>query len=231
MVRPWTPDFSTNQTQPNNLLVWVCLPGLPERIYNTSLLKFIGGVIGSVAKIDRITDSKARGKCARLAVFVDLGQLLISKIKIDDQIVWSINPYRWCVLTVEDVDQLSKETSGVPKYVEEERYGPWMLVERRQKKGVKAVLEKTCRATVVGERNRSRFESLSGDSGDNSEEFGERLAKEQAAGKLNTRNMIRVMNEIIHGIHSYNGENSRLMDDEMEDGGSSNESLADAEEA
>ncbi|PPS06328.1 hypothetical protein GOBAR_AA14320 [Gossypium barbadense] len=27
-----------------------------------------------------------------------------------------------------------------------------------------------------------------------------------------------VMNEIIHGIHSYNGENSRLMDDEVEDG-------------
>lgn len=71
-----------------------------------------------------------------------------------------------------DVDQLSKETSGVPKCVEEERYGPWMLVERRQKKRVKAVLEKTCRATVVGERNRSRFESLSGDSGDNSGDFG-----------------------------------------------------------
>ncbi|MBA0639806.1 hypothetical protein Goklo_022816 [Gossypium klotzschianum] len=133
---------------------------------------------------------------------------------------------------------LPRETSGVPKYVEEERYDPWMLVERRQKKGVKLVLAKTGRATVVGERNGSRFKSLSGDL----EEFREGLAKRQVTGKLKARNRIRaydepsltvttVMNESIHGMCSHNGENFRLMDDEAEDDDSSDELLADAEEA
>lgn len=46
MVRPWTPSFSIYQAQHNSLLVCVRLPGLPEGIYNASLLKFIGGAIG-----------------------------------------------------------------------------------------------------------------------------------------------------------------------------------------
>ncbi|MBA0578831.1 hypothetical protein Gorai_021103 [Gossypium raimondii] len=184
-----------------------------------------------------------------------------------------------------NVNQLPRETSGVSKYIEEERYDPWMLVERRQKKGVKLVLAKIGRATAVGERNGSRFESLSGDLG---------LAKRQVAGKLKARNKIRgksankekliliedgpkvgrkigwgnhvaltcpsskgkqsigdsgkkiivlnwkfewekalatVMNESIHGMCSHDRENSRLMDDEVEDDDSSDQSLADAEEA
>ncbi|MFQ6619714.1 hypothetical protein Gotur_000108 [Gossypium turneri] len=222
---------------------------------NTSLLNFIGGVICPIAKIDRNKDNKARGQFARLAIFVDLGQPLISNIKINDRIQrveyeslsmvcfycgrysnnQEICPYKSGQDTTSmiDVNQLPRETSGVPKCVEEERYGPWMLVERRQKKGVKLVLAKTGRATVVGERNGTRFESLSGDL--------EGLAKRQVAGKLKARNKIRaydepsltvttVMNESIHGMCSHNGENSRLMDDEVEDDDSSDESLADAEE-
>ncbi|MBA0632235.1 hypothetical protein Godav_001023 [Gossypium davidsonii] len=78
MVRPWTPGFSTDQAQPSNLMVWIRLPRLPKGMYTTSLLKFIGGTIGSVAKIDRNTDNKARGQFAHLMVFVDLGQPLVS---------------------------------------------------------------------------------------------------------------------------------------------------------
>lgn len=47
-----------------------------------SLLKVIGGVIRPVAKIDQNTNDKTYGQFARLAVFVDLGQPLVSKIKI-----------------------------------------------------------------------------------------------------------------------------------------------------
>ncbi|PPD82649.1 hypothetical protein GOBAR_DD20420 [Gossypium barbadense] len=78
MVRPWTPGFSTDQAQPSNLMVWIRLPGLPKGMYTTSLLKFIGGTIGPVAKIDRNTDNRARGQFAHLMVFVDLGQPLVS---------------------------------------------------------------------------------------------------------------------------------------------------------
>lgn len=86
MVRPWTPSFSPDQAQPSNLLVWVRLPSLSEGMYAMSLLKFIGGVIGPIAKIDQHTDNKAKGKFSKLTIFVDLGQPLLSKIKIDGRI-------------------------------------------------------------------------------------------------------------------------------------------------
>ncbi|MBA0732897.1 hypothetical protein Gogos_016959 [Gossypium gossypioides] len=43
-------------------------------------------VDGPVTKIDPNTDTRARGKFARLAVFADLGQPLVSKIMIDGRI-------------------------------------------------------------------------------------------------------------------------------------------------
>ncbi|MBA0702403.1 hypothetical protein Goari_022462 [Gossypium aridum] len=147
-------------------------------MYNTSLLNFIGGGIGPIAKIDWNTDIKVRGQFARLAIFVDLGQPLISNIKIDDRIQ---------SVEYESLWMLPRETSRVLKCVEEERYDPWMLIERRQKKWVKLVLAKIGRATLVGERNGSRFEFLSGDLDDNPEG----LAKRQVTGKLKARNKIR----------------------------------------
>ncbi|MBA0732512.1 hypothetical protein Gogos_016599 [Gossypium gossypioides] len=251
---------------------------LIEGMQNTSLLNFIGGVIGPIAKIDRNTDSKVRGKFARLAVFVDLRLPLISNIKIDDQIQCvEYESLSMDTTSMMDVDQLPMETSGVPKCVEEER------------------------GTVVGERNGSRFESLSGNLGDNPGDFRQEIngiffqvssprldggnhvavtcpsskGKELIgdSGKNNHRSKLEirmgesschrsnrlvggearentsqipcslsayeepsltvmtVMNESIHGMRSHNGENFRLMDDEVEDDGSSDESLADAEEA
>lgn len=88
MVSPWPPNFSIDQSQPNKLMVWIHLPGLPEGMYTTSLLKFIGGVIGSVTKIDQNTDNRTRGQFTRLAVFVDLGLPLVSKIMIDGKFQW-----------------------------------------------------------------------------------------------------------------------------------------------
>lgn len=86
MVQSWTPSFLTDQTRPSNVLVWVRLPSLPEGLYNQCLLKFIGETIDLVTKIDRNTDARTRGQFARLAVFVDLNQPLISKIRIDGHI-------------------------------------------------------------------------------------------------------------------------------------------------
>ncbi|KAH1031137.1 hypothetical protein J1N35_043311 [Gossypium stocksii] len=85
-VRLWTPEFSTNQEFPKNLMIWIKLPGLLEGMCTRSLLKFIGGAIGPVVKIDRNTTSKSRGQFARIAVYIDLGKLLISKLQIDGRI-------------------------------------------------------------------------------------------------------------------------------------------------
>ncbi|PPE01339.1 hypothetical protein GOBAR_DD01665 [Gossypium barbadense] len=52
-------------------------------MYMRSLLKSIEGAIGPVVKIDRNTNTKSRGQFVRLAVYIDLGKLLISKLQID----------------------------------------------------------------------------------------------------------------------------------------------------
>ncbi|XP_016669944.1 uncharacterized protein [Gossypium hirsutum] len=189
MVRPWTRSFSTDQAYPNNLLVWVRLPGLLEGMYNTSLLKFIGGVIEPVARIDQNTDNKARGQFARITVFVDLDQPLVSKIVIDGRIQRveheslpvvcfdcrryghnrEICPYRSDKenepFTVEN--PLPRNVPEIPKYVEEDRYSPWMLVERKQKRRNRPAPEKPVKDMKAGESKGSRFESLSEIRGDN----------------------------------------------------------------
>ncbi|MBA0803347.1 hypothetical protein Gohar_013570 [Gossypium harknessii] len=85
-VRPWTPSFLTGQLQPQSLLVWIRLPRLPEGMYSKSLLKFIGGVIGLVAKVDKNTENNSKGQFPRLVVYIDLGKPLASKINIDGRI-------------------------------------------------------------------------------------------------------------------------------------------------
>ncbi|MBA0572277.1 hypothetical protein Golob_002630, partial [Gossypium lobatum] len=64
------------------------LPGPQEGMYTKSLLRFIGGAIGLVAKIDRNTKNNTRGQLTRLAVYVELGKPLVSKAKIDGRIHW-----------------------------------------------------------------------------------------------------------------------------------------------
>lgn len=68
---------------PQRLLVWIRLSSLPKGMYTKSLLRFIGGAVGPVAKIDRNTENNSRGQFARLTVYVDLVKSLISKVKIN----------------------------------------------------------------------------------------------------------------------------------------------------
>ncbi|KAK5836694.1 hypothetical protein PVK06_012493 [Gossypium arboreum] len=64
------------------------LPRPPEGMYTKSLLRFIGGAIRLVAKIDRNIENNTRDQLVRLAVYVELGKLLVSKAKIDGRIQW-----------------------------------------------------------------------------------------------------------------------------------------------
>ncbi|MBA0573618.1 hypothetical protein Golob_000884, partial [Gossypium lobatum] len=145
MVRPWTPGFSTDQAQPSNLMVWIRLPGLPEGMYTTSLLKFIGGTVGPITKIDRNTDNRARGQFTHLMVFVDLGQPLVS-----DKDRWKDSIARVRASTNES-DQPQRRVFGVQKNVEEDRYIPWMLVEQKQRRGPSPVEAKSVGVTAAGE--------------------------------------------------------------------------------
>lgn len=65
---------------------WIKLPGLPSYFYRRKILKEIGGLIGKVAKLDLNTDSKAKGRFARMAVYVNLDKPLISQVFINGRI-------------------------------------------------------------------------------------------------------------------------------------------------
>ncbi|KAA3454265.1 reverse transcriptase [Gossypium australe] len=82
IVRPWTLAFTTDQDHPNNLMVWIRLPGLPEE--STQIHRKRNWAC--CAKIDRNTDNCTRGQFSRLAMHIDLGKLLVSKVNIDGNI-------------------------------------------------------------------------------------------------------------------------------------------------
>ncbi|MBA0653579.1 hypothetical protein Goklo_020739 [Gossypium klotzschianum] len=86
------PTFSKDQPYSSSPLVWIRLLGMLKGMYTKSCLRFIGNMIGTVAKIDQNTDSTSGGQFVRLAAFIDLGKPLVSKVQIDGNFnVWSMN--------------------------------------------------------------------------------------------------------------------------------------------
>ncbi|KAK5771113.1 hypothetical protein PVK06_047288 [Gossypium arboreum] len=178
-VQPWKIDFNPNLPNPNSVLTWIRFPGLPSHFYKKQILMEIGGLIGKVTKLDTNTDSRARGRYARMAVLVNLGRPLVSKIFING------NPQRieyenlpvvcfncgcyghtkesCSMITQRSGENEKSESSGHDSSTNvvagEEAYGPWMLVERKSKRGN---LEGSKKGNnLKGEKNLgSRFQSL-----------------------------------------------------------------------
>ncbi|KAI9112960.1 hypothetical protein K1719_016074 [Acacia pycnantha] len=85
-LQPWTSDFNPNTTSISTVVAWVQVPGLALRYYHKSTLRAIGKLLGEVVKIDYMTESRGRGKYARVAVLTDLQKPLIPWIKVDGKI-------------------------------------------------------------------------------------------------------------------------------------------------
>ncbi|MBA0605033.1 hypothetical protein Godav_017648 [Gossypium davidsonii] len=58
-------------------------PALPSYLYNRKIITKIGELVGKVVKLDMNTDSRARGRFARMAVYVNLEKPLVSQILIN----------------------------------------------------------------------------------------------------------------------------------------------------
>ncbi|KAL4384684.1 hypothetical protein GQ457_15G002820 [Hibiscus cannabinus] len=151
-VQPWSRSFSTAKDHPDQIVVWVRLPGLPYRYYTKSMFRCIAGVIGKIVRIDYNTTEGKCGKFARLAVVVDLKKPLIPSIVIDNfhqKIEYEGLPIICygcrCYGHTEDACKLnvsgsSTEECGVTDELREsdklEKFGPWMQVMgRRARKG------------------------------------------------------------------------------------------------
>ncbi|PPS13453.1 hypothetical protein GOBAR_AA07127 [Gossypium barbadense] len=146
--------------------------------YLTILIE-IGGLIGKVTKLDTNTDSRARGRYARMAVLVNRGRPLVSKIFINGNpqrieyenlpvVCFNCGCYGHTKESCSMITQRSGENekgessghdSSTNVVAGEEAYGPWMLVERKSKRGN---LEGSKKGNnLKGEKNLgSRFQSL-----------------------------------------------------------------------
>ncbi|KAI9114162.1 hypothetical protein K1719_014812 [Acacia pycnantha] len=82
-IQPWSLDFESCASAISKVVVWVRLPGLSFRYYHKSTLRLIGALLGEVVKIDYKTESRGRGKYARMAVTIDLQKALVPSIKVN----------------------------------------------------------------------------------------------------------------------------------------------------
>ncbi|KAJ9129196.1 hypothetical protein P3X46_034017 [Hevea brasiliensis] len=117
-----------------------------------SVLRVIGSAIGWVVKIDYNTGDAVRGKFARIAVSVDLRNPLMSQIRINGKIHKleyeclpsicffcgraghrdSLCPYKNVIPAVEETSV--EPVPEMEKTVEAEKFGPWMVVERKSRR-------------------------------------------------------------------------------------------------
>ncbi|KAK8513602.1 hypothetical protein V6N12_052779 [Hibiscus sabdariffa] len=149
-VESWTEDFSTAQPYPGNIIAWIRLPGLPVTFYKRSLITALGECIGSVLKLDYQTETGCRGKFARMAVRINLNQPLVSKIVVNGKVqlveyeslpTVCFNCGKYGHMNENCPDQQPAPSTEVPLQPSEPlpptpstMYGPWMVVEKRQRR-------------------------------------------------------------------------------------------------
>ncbi|KAI9095693.1 hypothetical protein K1719_026253 [Acacia pycnantha] len=82
-VQPWSLDFDARSSSISRVVAWARIPGLSFRYYHKSTLRAIGSLLGEVVKIDYLTETRGRGKYARIAVLMDLLKPLVPWIMVD----------------------------------------------------------------------------------------------------------------------------------------------------
>ncbi|KAH1072668.1 hypothetical protein J1N35_024996 [Gossypium stocksii] len=174
----------------------------------------IGGMVGKVSKLDFNTDSKDRGRYARMVVFVDLGRPLISKILIND------NPQRieyenllvvcfkcGCYGHISEncsVATISEETKEKGELIDktttssvvagEGEYGPWMLVEKRSRRENPDEFKKG--NNFNGQRIRELNEGLSVE-----QLLADRALDPKARSSLKSQNQVEPMTGLVSQAH------------------------------
>ncbi|XP_058725672.1 uncharacterized protein LOC131596965 [Vicia villosa] len=82
-VKDWKPNFQPECDTIDEVVVWVCIAGLPIEYYSPKALTRFGNRIGRAIKIDRTTTKQERGKYARICVAVNLAKPLLGMFQID----------------------------------------------------------------------------------------------------------------------------------------------------
>ncbi|KAA3485757.1 reverse transcriptase [Gossypium australe] len=149
-VQPWTKEFRPSQPFPSIVMAWIRLPGLPGHLYKKKIIEKIGGLIGKVVRLDLNTDSRTRGRFARMAVYINLNKPLTAQVLINGMkqrveyeslpaICFNCGKYGhtkdFCPLI--QTESSSEKTQAENTWTEVEKednegtYGPWMMVDRK----------------------------------------------------------------------------------------------------
>ncbi|KAA3486878.1 LINE-1 reverse transcriptase isogeny [Gossypium australe] len=159
-VQPWTLTFDSRQAYPSVVMAWIRFPDLPSYLYNHKIITQIGGMVGKVVKLDMNTDNKARGRFARMAVYVDLEKPLVSQILINGRkqnveyeslstIYFQCGRYGHIDISCpfrntgsigeksgdqhEKVTEIQNTTMDRSER-KDDNFGPWMIVERKSRR-------------------------------------------------------------------------------------------------
>ncbi|KAL4279770.1 hypothetical protein GQ457_03G020260 [Hibiscus cannabinus] len=141
-VQPWSRKFSTTQDHPDEIVLWVRLPGLSYRYYTKSMFRYIAGAVGKIIRIDYNNEEGKRGRFARLAVIVNLNKPLVPSMIIDGfcqrveyeglpTICYSCGRYGHIAEVCKREEVASKERQctevrSMASSSVEDRFGPWM---------------------------------------------------------------------------------------------------------
>ncbi|MBA0877888.1 hypothetical protein Goshw_010630 [Gossypium schwendimanii] len=160
---PWTLAFDPTQAYPSVVMTWIRFPGLPGYLYNHKIITELEEMVGKVVKLDMNTDSRTRGRFARLAVYVDLEKPLVSHILINGRkqnveyeslssICFHCGIYghveNSCPFknseTPSEKENTSSEmasefqnTTKVDAEKEHGNFGPWMIIEKKSRRKIR----------------------------------------------------------------------------------------------
>ncbi|KAH1066052.1 hypothetical protein J1N35_031039 [Gossypium stocksii] len=157
-VQPWTKDFSPSQAYPSMVLAWIRRPGLLVFLYKRRILEEIGGIIGKVVRLDFNTDSRTRGRFARMAVYINLDKPLVAQVIVNGlhqkveyealpTICFTCGKYghiKELCAAMQPGSSSGKEQNYVsPAKVTNEGdgavYGPWMVVEKKNRRNYRNI--------------------------------------------------------------------------------------------
>ncbi|XP_052877335.1 uncharacterized protein LOC108472367 [Gossypium arboreum] len=152
-VQPWTKEFCPSQPYPSLVLAWIRLPGLPSYLYKKKIIEVIGNTIGKVIRLDFNTDSRTRGRFARLAAYINLDKPLVAQILVNGRIqkveyealstiYFSCGKYgptaEFCIV-MQSEPRPEEQMMNVDQVASEKRedttvYGPWMVAKRKSRR-------------------------------------------------------------------------------------------------
>lgn len=87
-VQPWSLDINLSEYQISHVMGWIWLPRLLPKYYHKSIIRSIASLFGNVLKVFYSTANGNQGKFAGFPVNLDLSKRLISKINLDEEIIF-----------------------------------------------------------------------------------------------------------------------------------------------